>query len=150
MRRAFALDTSVIVEYINEDSPYRVEELFDLISRGAARAYVSSVTLSEVVYVASRLYAEAGVGDPNARALEFAEWLLALPGVVLEPVGRELALAAGELRKRLRLALPDLYVVALGRLRGATPLFLRLEGEMRRYEQELRELGAAFWAELAR
>lgn len=147
-RRAFVLDTSVIAEYLDESSPYGVERLFDALAAGAARAYVTPVTLSEVVYVAARIYSEAGVRDPNARAVELAEWLLALPGVALEPIGREAALAAGELRKRFRMALPDLYVIAVGALRGAIPLFLKLEGEMEPYEGELRRLGVAFWEEL--
>jgi predicted nucleic acid-binding protein len=147
-RRAFVLDTSVIAEYLDESSPYGVERLFDALAAGAARAYVTPVTLSEVIYVAARIYSEAGVRDPNARAVELAEWLLALPGVALEPIGREAALAAGELRKRFRMALPDLYVIAVGALRGAIPLFLKLEGEMKPYEGELRRLGVAFWEEL--
>lgn len=147
-RRAFVLDTSVIAEYLDESSPYGVERLFDALAAGAARAYVTPVTLSEVIYVAARIYSEAGVRDPNARAVELAEWLLALPGVALEPIGREAALAVGELRKRFRMALPDLYVIAVGALRGAIPLFLKLEGEMKPYEGELRRLGVAFWEEL--
>jgi len=138
----------VIAEYLDESSPYGVERLFDALAAGAARAYVTPVTLSEVIYVAARIYSEAGVRDPNARAVELAEWLLALPGVALEPVGREAAVAAGELRKRFRMALPDLYVIAVGALRGAIPLFLKLEGEMKPYEGELRRLGVAFWEEL--
>jgi hypothetical protein len=138
----------VIAEYLDESSPYGVERLFDALAAGAARAYVTPVTLSEVIYVAARIYSEAGVRDPNARAVELAEWLLALPGVALEPIGREAAVAAGELRKRFRMALPDLYVIAVGALRGAIPLFLKLEGEMKPYEGELRRLGVAFWEEL--
>ena len=138
----------MIAEYLDESSPYGVERLFDALAAGAARAYVTPVTLSEVIYVAARIYSEAGVRDPNARAVELAEWLLALPGVALEPVGREAAVAAGELRKRFRMALPDLYVIAVGALRGAIPLFLKLEGEMKPYEGELRRLGVAFWEEL--
>ena len=146
-RTAFVLDTSVIVEYLDEDSPYGVERLFDLLAAGAARVYVTPVTLSEVVYVAARIYAEAGVRDPNARAMELVEWLLALPGVALEAIGKEAATVAGTLRKKFRLALPDLYVIAVGRLRGATPLFLKLEEEMKPYEEELRKLGVTFWEE---
>jgi len=147
-RKAFVLDTSVIAEYLDESSPYGVERLFDALAAGAVRAYVTPVTLSEVVYVAAKIYSEAGVGDPNARAVELVEWLLALPGVTLEPLGKEAAVVAGELRKRFRVALPDLYVIAVGTLRGAAPLFLRLEEEMKPYEGELRRLGVAFWEEL--
>ena len=73
--------------------------------------------------------------------------MLALPGVTLEAIGKEAATVAGTLRKKFRLALPDLYVIAAGRLRGATPLFLKLEEEMKPYEEELRKLGVTFWEE---
>lgn len=147
-RKVFVLDTSVIAEYLDESSPYGVERLFDSLAAGALRAYATPVTLSEVIYVAARIYAEAGVRDPNARAAELVEWLLALPGVEFEPMGREVAVTAGELRKRFRLALPDLYVIAVGVLRGVSPLFLRLEAEMKPYESELRRLSVAFWEEV--
>ena len=147
MRKTFVLDTSVVGEYLNEDSPLGVEHLFDLLALDTVKAYVTPVTLSEVIYVASRIYAEAGVRDPNTKALELVEWLLALPGVVFEPVGRDVALAVGELRKKFKLALPDLYVIATGMQRDASPLFLKLEAEMKTYENKLRKLGVTFWEE---
>lgn len=147
-RRVFVLDTSVIAEYVDEASPFEVDKLFDFLRAGAVRAYVSPVTISEVIYVASRMYSEAGVQDANREAIELVRWLLALPGVELETISREVAVLAGELRKKFKMALSDIYVIAVGMHRQATPLFLKRETEMAPYENELRKLGVAFWEEI--
>lgn len=65
-----ALDTSVIAEYLDEESPYaaRIEELIQRIFESKVRAYLPSTTVSETIYVAARIYEEAGVEDPNGEA----------------------------------------------------------------------------------
>jgi predicted nucleic acid-binding protein len=144
--RELVLDTSVIVEYINEDSPYDVDRLFSAIFSGSIKAYLTPITLSEVVYTSYRVYREAGVDKPNEEALKFAEWISNIFKV--EEITEELAKKAGELRKRFRLALPDIYVITTGLERGASPLFLKPEEEMLKYEEELRKLGILFWNEI--
>ena len=63
----FVLDTSVIVDYIVLRSAYRpkVVKLFDKVLRSELELYVSPITLSESLYVASRIYEASGIKDPK-------------------------------------------------------------------------------------
>ena len=145
---SLVLDTSVLVEYIVERAPYRglVERLFEEARSGRLKLYTSPVTLSETLYVASRIYAAASLPNPNREALDYVLWLEARAEVVV--VDEEIALRAGELKKALRIALPDCYVIATAEKVGAKPLFKKLEREMEPVRNELKRLGALFLEEL--
>ena len=145
---SLVLDTSVLVEYIVERAPYRglVERLFEEARSGRLKLYTSPVTLSETLYVASRIYAVASLPNPNREALDYVLWLEARVEAVV--VDEEIALRAGELKKALRIALPDCYVIATAEKVGAKPLFKKLEREMEPVRNELKRLGALFLEEL--
>ncbi len=144
-----ALDTSVIVEYIVARSPYRrrVVELFREAGRGRVKLYVSTVTLSETLYIASRIYRAGGVENPNEEAANLVEWVKSRAETV--PVDEDIAIRAGELKKELRIALPDCYVLATALKVGARPLFRRLEAEMEPVAEKLEKLGTLFLDSLA-
>lgn len=71
------LDTSILIDYIVLRSPYRgmITKLLEKASAGELELYVSAITLSEVLYIASRIYQVAGANDPNREALDFVEWV---------------------------------------------------------------------------
>ncbi len=142
------LDTSVLVEYIVLRSPYRqkVVRLFEASRRGLVKLYVSPVTLSELLYVASRIYQAAGLPNPNQEAYYYVEWVRRRTSLV--EVSEEVAVRAGELKKKLRIALPDCYVIASAEAVGAKPLFRHAEEEMKLVIDELRRLGVEFLDEL--
>ena len=148
-KEAFVVDTGVLAEYIVARSPFRrvVERLFRKGLRGDLNLYASSTTMAEALYVASRIYREAGLDDPDEEALRYIEWLNGFIGIV--NVDLDIALRAGELKKRLRLALPDCIVIATASSIGATPLFRSVEREMRRVLGELRGLGVKFLSDIA-
>jgi predicted nucleic acid-binding protein len=148
-KEAFAIDTGVFAEYIVARSPFRrvVERLFRKGLKGDLKLYASSVTVAEVLYVTSRIYREAGLDDPNGEALRYIDWLSGFIDIV--NVDSDIALRAGELKKRLRLALPDCIVIATASSIGATPLFRSIEREMRGVLGELRSLGAKFLPDIA-
>ncbi|MDK2384520.1 MAG: PIN domain-containing protein [Candidatus Korarchaeota archaeon] len=52
------LDTGVLVEYIVKRAPYRhkVVEVFRNADEGDVRLFMSPITLSEALYVVSRIY----------------------------------------------------------------------------------------------
>ncbi len=67
MMERLALDTSIIVEYIVLRSMYRpkVVKLFNLASTGKVELYTSPITLSEVLYIASKIYEAACIENPK-------------------------------------------------------------------------------------
>jgi len=69
------LDTSVIAEYLDEESPYsaEIEELFQRIFEGKAEAYLPLTTVSETIYIAAKIYEEASVENPNEEALRLVK-----------------------------------------------------------------------------
>ncbi len=142
------LDTGVLIEYIVLRSPYRsvVARLFEEATARKLELFVNIITLSETLYVASRIYRVAKVSKPNREALDFIEWIMSKARVV--DVSTDMALVAGELKKRLRIALPDCYVLATAQAIGATPLFRKPEEEMMPVMNELRELGVKFLDEI--
>lgn len=142
------LDTSVLVEYIVLRSPYRrlVTKLFEKASAKQLELYVNAVTLSETLYVASRIYQAAKIDKPNNEALNFIEWVKNRVEVI--DVDEGIALRAGEIKKQLHLALPDCYVIATAEAINAKPLFRRIEEEMKPVLEELKRLGAEFLDEI--
>ncbi|MEM2739987.1 MAG: PIN domain-containing protein [Candidatus Bathyarchaeia archaeon] len=143
----YVVDTSVLVEYIVRGSPHRsaVEKLLDDALKKIVELYVTPITISELVYVASRLYELAGVEKPNEEALNFAEWLTAK--VKVAEVTLDIAFEAGDLRKKLRIALSDCYVIATAIKLQMKALFLKPEEEMLDRIKELRELPIVFLVE---
>jgi len=55
---------------------------------------------------------------------------------------------AGELRKTLRIALPDCYVISTAEAMKATPLFKSIEKEMKPIPPNMRKLGVKFLEEI--
>ena len=146
--KKLVLDTSVLVEYIVSKSPYRpkVVKLFDRASKGELELYVSAVTLSEVLYVATRIYQVSGAVDPNREALNFVEWIKKRTNVV--NVDEAIASRAGELKKLLHIALPDCYVIASAETVNAAPLFRKVEEEMVPVLSNIKKLGVKFLDEI--
>jgi len=142
------LDTSVIIEYIISRSMYRprVAKLFRAASAGEIELYVSPITLSETLYIASKVYQAARVQDPNSEALDFVEWVKKRVKVV--EINENIIFRAGELKKLLYIALPDCYVIATAKDIEAIPLFKTVEKEMEPVLKELRRLGLKFLDEI--
>lgn len=136
------VDTSVVIEYVNEAGALleKAARLFEKAITGNIELYVTPLTLSEVLYVASRVYQAAGVADPNGEAARLARWLTSIARMVA--LDERIALRAGELKKMLRISLADCYVIASAVALGATPLFRHAEAEMRPVLAELRRLGS--------
>ncbi len=148
MMLKLVLDTSVIVEYVVLRSKYRskVARLFNLASTGKIELFINPITLSETFYIVSRIYRVAGLPNPNAEALNYIEWVKRRTKVV--GINEDIAIKAGELRKSLRLALPDCYVIAVAKSIGAIPTFKTIEKEMKPVMDELRKLGIKFLDEI--
>ncbi len=142
------LDTSVLVEYIIARSPYRnvIEEIFKMARQGKAEIYVNTVTLAETLYVATRIYEIAGIENPNEEAENFITWITARARVINIDV--HISALAGELKKKLRIVLPDCFVIASATRVGGKALFKSVEVEMKNVIEEIRRLGAIFLEEM--
>ncbi len=145
-RDEYVLDTSVIVEYIDEESPYSeaVEELYTGIVLGGTKVYIMPTTICEVLYTSYRVYRKAGVEDPNLESVNFVRWFLSLAGVQRLEITDEVAILAGEIKKSLRLSVVDCIVIAAARHSGVPALFLKPEREMEPQKEKLMELGVKF------
>jgi len=146
--KRLVLDTSVIVEYIVDGRPYRtkVAKLFEKAEKGELELFISAVTVSETLYVASRIYRKAGTSDPNSDAMDLLDWVSRRARIVY--VNEDIALIAGELKKKLRIALADCYVIATAKAINAVPLFRSEEKEMEPFIEELRRYGVRFLNEI--
>lgn len=144
MSRRFSIDTSILIEYIVKSAPYRskVAELLEKSARRELELYLNPITLSETLYVASRIYEIAGDENPNESALDFIRWLKKRIKVV--DVDEAISIRAGELRKTLRIALPDCYVIATAEKIDAEPLFKKIEKEMQPTLDDLKKLRVKF------
>jgi predicted nucleic acid-binding protein len=142
--KRIVLDTSVLIEYILSGSPYR-PKVISLLNRAVSedlKLFINTITLSEVLYVTSRIYEAAGLKNPNVEALHFVEWVKRKAAIV--DIDENIAMRAGELKKQLRIALPDCYVISTAEAIDAAPLFKRQEREMIPELEILEKLGALF------
>ena len=144
---SYVVDSSVILERIIRSSPYKakVERLFNEARNGGVTLFITLPTLSEVLYAASRIYELAGVEQPNEEAGTLVEWVKTRCRVAAP--GENTAMRAGELKKVLKLALVDCYVIAAAEELGCKALFLKREREMLEREELLKRLPIEFLAE---
>ncbi|RLG60897.1 PIN domain nuclease [Candidatus Geothermarchaeota archaeon] len=142
------LDTGVFIEYIVRRALYRsvVERLFTKAVVGRIKLYTTSVTLSETLYIASRIYEAASEEDPNRLAADYIKWIRERVSVI--EVSNEIIFSAGELKKTLHLALPDCYVIASASAVDGIPLFRSIEREMKPVLNKLKTYGVKFLEEL--
>jgi predicted nucleic acid-binding protein len=147
--KKLVLDTSILIEYIISRSPYRpkVVKLFNEALTNNIKLYISVITLSEILYVASRIYQVVGISDPNSEAQNFVEWIKGRTQII--SVNEDIALRAGELKKKLHIALSDCYVIASAEAIGAIPVFKKIEREMKPVINNLRKLNVKFLDEIS-
>jgi len=131
------LDTSVIVEYIDlaGELYQAAETVFSSIRSGRLEAILVHPVLAETYYVSLRLYSQLGSDKPHRRAEKLLEWLFSLSYPAAQSL--ELAVEAGLVKAKYRLALTDCYVLAASKLEGCKALFLRREREMAKKMESL-------------
>ncbi|RLE86108.1 MAG: hypothetical protein DRJ96_04660 [Thermoprotei archaeon] len=127
-----ALDTSVIVEYIDQRGEYheQAEAIFSALLAGGLTAIILHPVLSETYVVAARIYKALGLSDAELRAAKLVGWLYRLPTAEVKGLDLELALEAGRVKLRYGVALTDCYVIAASKIYGCKAVFRRREREM--------------------
>lgn len=147
--KTYTIDTSVIIEYLDEESPYKdkLRDFFNLLIERKLIGYIPATTVSEVLYSATKIYSIANSVNPNKDSEDFVDWLLHLPGVKLVNINTEISILAGNIRKHAKISLIDCFVLATAKVLKSKPLFLKLEKEMKEYLDILKEYDATFISE---
>ncbi len=142
MKARIALDTSVIIEYIDKAGPWHrfARTIFSEIIHGHAIAYIPTIVLSEVFYVAKRIYERTGIPNSKRKAIKLVKWLYQHPNIRVIGRGFRIILLAGLIKAKYHLALSDCYVLALAKLLRAKPVFRKKEREMLKHIDRLRRL----------
>ncbi|MGC8932791.1 MAG: type II toxin-antitoxin system VapC family toxin [Candidatus Methanodesulfokora sp.] len=140
----YVVDTSVVIERIIKNSPHKLlaENLFNRALKREVELYVTLQTLSEVLYIASRIYSLSRVSDPNKEAESLILWLTSRTRPIAPTF--EIALRAGELKKELGFSITDCYVIAAAEHIGGKALFLKLEDEMKERMERIKDLPVEF------
>ena len=147
-----ALDTGVIVEYVDRAGPHHAQALlvFTAALSGKLELVIPHPVLAETYYVAARIYEKLGLDDPGGRAARLVGWLYRLPSVTVVGADLRLALEAGAAKIKYGLALTDCYVLAAAKVHRCKPLFRKREKEMEDIEEQLkRDYGILFLEDYA-
>lgn len=137
----YALDTSVVIEYIDRAGEYHqeAENVFSSLIAGRIQAILPHPTLAETYYVSRRVYESLELENPKRRSEELIAWLSGLPSTTIPQKGANLAGEAGEAKLEYGLALTDCYVLATSNLYGCEALFKKREREMEGKISDLKE-----------
>lgn len=128
-RKAYALDASVLIEVLAGSEVVR--DLIDSIAKGAISAYVSRLSLTEVLYVTCRLWG-------REKALQRVQILLdsgTLTIIEDEMIWEYVA----DCKCRIPISLGDCFTLAMAKKYGLTPLFLRPEREILENKEKIKE-----------
>jgi predicted nucleic acid-binding protein len=145
--KRLVLNSGVLVEYVVKRAPYRmkVENLFNESFKGNIKLYTTLLALSETLYIISKIYKEASIPKPNEEALNYIIWLKTR--LSFAEITEEIAIRAGELKKKLGIALPDCYVIASAEALNAVPVFRKVEAEMTYVHDKLKQYNIKFLEE---
>lgn len=135
-----AIDTGVWIEYINTRGILHAEAkaVVDSVNQGKITAILTPLTLTEIFYVAQRVYQEVyAQSQSEILAKKIYDFIYYHPNVEVEPLDYELCLNAGFIKTKYNIALSDCFLLALSERDNATIVFKNLESEMKQNKQEL-------------
>jgi len=139
-----AIDTSVLVEYIDESGDFHIQAnaVIESVTNGGLTAIIAHPIFAELYYVSYRAYEKTtnaygrkNDGSPEARAGDLIRWLYKSPNVSIPENTVELAIEAGKIKREFGLALPDSYVIACAKLEQCEAVFKGREKEMKRRDK---------------
>ena len=135
-----AIDTGVWIEYINTRGIFHAEAkaVVDSVNRGKITAILTPLTLTEIFYVAQRVYQEVYTqSQSEILAKKLYDFIYYHPNVEVRSLDYELCLNAGIIKTRYNIALSDCFLLALSEHDNSTVVFKNLESEMKQNKQEL-------------
>lgn len=127
-----ALDTSVIIEYIDKNAQFQEQAsaVFASLLSDEIEAIIPIPILSETFYVSAKIYEKMGVSEPEETSEDLVEWLFRLPTVTVPAASKDLAIEAGRAKLRYCLSLTDCYILAASQVYKCKALFKKPESEM--------------------
>lgn len=125
-RPIIALDTAVLIYYLEDVAPYAAKLERMLTNRDGIQLQLCAVAWAEIL---------AGPWRQGREDLsrELERQLLGVPGLTVTPVGQQEASLAAQLRGTQRLQLPDALILAAAQLGGAS-VFLTNDRELSRVQ----------------
>jgi predicted nucleic acid-binding protein len=139
-----AIDTGVWVEYINTRGALHTQAklVVESVNRGETDVVLTPLTLTEIYYVAERVYQEV-YKPPQSEILakKFYDFVYHHPHVEIKPLDYELCLKAAMIKSRYNIAFSDCFLLALSENDNAQVLFKNVESEMK---QNIKELDKRF------
>ncbi len=135
-----AIDTGVWIEYINTRGVLHTQAtaVVDSVNQGKISAILTPLTLTEIFYVAERVYQEVHK-PPQSEILakKLYDFIYYHPHVEVKPLDYELCLNTGIIKTRYNIALTDCFLLALSEHNNVTILFKNIESEMKQNMSEL-------------
>jgi predicted nucleic acid-binding protein len=135
-----AIDTGVWIEYINTRGVlhHQAKTVIDSVNQGKVTAILTPLTLTEIFYVAQRVYQEVHTqSQSEIIAKKLYDFIYYHPHVEVKNLDYKLCLDAGTIKSRYNIALSDSFLLALSEHNNVTVLFKNLECEMKPDIQEL-------------
>ena len=135
-----AIDTGVWIEYINTRGVLHTQAkaVVDSVNQGKISAILTPLTLTEIFYVAERVYQEVHKPPQSEiHAKKLYDFIYYHPHVEVKPLEYELCLNAGIIKTRYNIALSDCFLLALSEHNNVTILFKNIESEMKQNISEL-------------
>jgi len=135
-----AIDTGVWIEYINTHGALhpQAKTVIDSVDQGEATAILTPLTLTEIYYVAERVYQEVHTPlQSEILAKKLYDFVYYHPHVEVKQLEYKLCLNAGIIKTKYNIAFSDCFLLALSEHDNATVLFKNVENEMKRNIKEL-------------
>lgn len=138
-----AIDTSVLIEFIDESGDFHTQaaSIVESVTSGKLTGIIPHPIFAELYYVSFRIFETiAKVKDdkkkdtfesPSLKAEKLLDWLFKSPNVFVPDNTVELAIEAGKIKQKFHLALPDSYVLASAKLNQCDAIFKSREEEMK-------------------
>jgi len=137
-----AIDTGVWIEYINTRGTLHLQAkaVVDSVNQGETTAILTPLTLTEIIYIAERVYQEVYTqAESEIFARKLYDFIYYHPYVEIKPLDYELCLNAGIIKTRYNIAFSDCFLLALSEHDNASVLFKNVENEMKQNIHELNE-----------
>ncbi|HEY9247041.1 MAG TPA: PIN domain-containing protein [Candidatus Methanoperedens sp.] len=135
-----SIDTGVWIEYINTRGRLHPEAkaVIDSVNQGKVTATLTPLTMTEIFYVAERVYREVHAQSRSmVLARKLYDFIYQHPHVEVRALDYELCLNAGIIKAKYNIALSDSFLFAISENSNSTVLFRNLESEMKPNIKEL-------------